>query len=135
MRIQDYRSLLQTKFTIDDENERTCKNAIYDNLALQTYLHGLPGHLGMSIRLQKPEHLEKAMSLVLEEEYFNYADKHYRKNSNPNAHKNNSKPQFNPQNREYPMQHIIHHLDLLSIHKIIFKITPNNNFLNLNKTQ
>ena len=48
MRIQDVKSLLQTKIrlTVNDENERLMKNRIYDNLALQTYLHGLQGQLG-----------------------------------------------------------------------------------------
>lgn len=83
MRIQDVKSLLQTKIrlTVEDENERLMKNRIYDNLALQTYLHGLQGQLGLAIRLQHPENLESAMSLVIEEENFMYAEKHYNKNN------------------------------------------------------
>lgn len=89
-RIQDVKSLLQTKIrlTIAEENERLIKNRIYDNLALQTFLHGLQGQTGLAVRLQHPNNLEQAMSFVLEEENFMYAERHYKNSTNQGSHSN-----------------------------------------------
>lgn len=83
MRIQDVRSLLQTKvrLTEQDNATRIVKNRVHDNIALQTYLHGLSGQLSLAVRVQKPATLEEAMTIVLEEENFSYAEKHFRGNS------------------------------------------------------
>lgn len=73
-RCQDYRSLILTKvrLTEPDANTRAIKTKMYDNMALQAFLQGLPGYMGLAVRLQKPETLEKAMGLVIEEENFAY---------------------------------------------------------------
>lgn len=52
---------------------RLIETKIYDQRALDTFLAGLNGNLGLAVSLQKPDTLEKAMSFVLEEENFNYA--------------------------------------------------------------
>jgi len=75
VRCQDVRSLLQSRLKLKeaDVTVRTVKNNLYDDLALQTFLQGLPRHLSLPVRLRNPQNLEVAMSLVIEEENFLYA--------------------------------------------------------------
>lgn len=44
-------------------------------MALKTYIRGLTGQIQNNIRLRNPESLEKAMSLVIEEENFFYSQR------------------------------------------------------------
>lgn len=95
MRIQDLKGILQTKLrlTIPDENTRKIKNQIYDKIALQTYLHGLHGQLGLAVRLQKPTNLEQAMAHVIEEQNYVYGEKQMRSIQSNSL----GKPNFTPQ--------------------------------------
>ena len=79
IRCQDVRSLLLTRLKLQEADAavRLVKTNLYDDLTLQTYLQGLPSHLSLSVRLRDPENLEKAMSLVIEEENFAYAQNRY----------------------------------------------------------
>lgn len=74
MRVQDVRGLLLTKLklAVKEADTRKIKIRIYDDIALQTYLRGLPENLRNTIRAQRPDSVEKAMSLIIEEENFNY---------------------------------------------------------------
>lgn len=97
MRIQDLKGILQTKLrlTIADENTRRIKNQIYDKIALQTYLHGLQGQLGLSVRLQKPDNLEAAMAYVIEEQNYVYGEKQMRSIQSNSLSKPSITPQVN----------------------------------------
>ena len=75
IRCQDARSLVISKI-----NQSTLSGAEkiihlqnYDHLALKTFIRGLNGQLQNNVRLRNPDSLEKAMSLVLEEENFLYS--------------------------------------------------------------
>lgn len=74
MRIQDSRSLLFSKLNAgtDDAATKLIKIQHYDEFALKTFLNGLPYNLQLITRLKQPDCLEKAMSLVREEENFIY---------------------------------------------------------------
>lgn len=74
IRCQDARSLLLSRLKIceEDPNYRALKTKYYDEIALQVYLDNLPAYLDLAVRLRNPENLEKAMSIVLEEENNNY---------------------------------------------------------------
>ena len=75
MRCQDARSLIVSKINCSNMSaaEKMIRLESYDDLALKTYLRGLPGQLQTNVRLRNPDSLEKAMSLVIEEENFLYA--------------------------------------------------------------
>lgn len=75
MRCQDARSLVFSKLNMLSLNpaEHTIKIANYEELALKTFIRGLSGQLQNNIRLRDPKTLEKAMSLVIEEENFLYS--------------------------------------------------------------
>lgn len=91
-RCQDLLSLLLTKLQLieTDENARRAKIQIYESQALDAYLRGLNNSL--AIRLQKPENLEKAISLNIEEDNFSYAKNSLSQHSNYNL--NSNKPSF-----------------------------------------
>jgi len=75
MRCQDARSLIFSKLNslgLDDA-ERLIKIRNYEELALKTFIRGLTGQLQNNVRLRNPESLERAMSLVIEEENFIYS--------------------------------------------------------------
>lgn len=74
MRIQDSRSLLFSKLSAVNEDAaiKVIKIKHYDEFALKTFLNGLPYNLQLVTRLKNPDCLEKAMSLVREEENFIY---------------------------------------------------------------
>lgn len=70
-RIQTTRSNLFAKvYQNYDEALRNCKFASYNNTALNVFLLNLPEHLMRIVRLNRPETLEKALEIVLEEEMF-----------------------------------------------------------------
>lgn len=86
MKCQDARCLLLSKLKIteQDANYRILKTKYYDEIALEVFLDSLPTYLDLAVRLRRPDTLEKAMSIVLEEE--NHA---YRRNRPNNiAHHN-----------------------------------------------
>lgn len=75
MRCQDARSLIISKLnTMGMPNiEKIIHLRSYDDLALKTFIRGLSGQIQMNVRLRNPDSLEKAMSLVIEEENFLYS--------------------------------------------------------------
>lgn len=75
MRCQDARSLIISKLNTlgMPNNEKIIHLRSYDDLALKTFIRGLTGQIQMNIRLRNPDSLEKAMSLVIEEENFLYS--------------------------------------------------------------
>lgn len=77
MRIKDSLNLLCSKITLTEQDAARLdlKSKMYGETALQAYLRGLVsyGLLGDKVRYQKPDSLEKAMALVLEEENFAYS--------------------------------------------------------------
>ncbi|XP_057671275.1 uncharacterized protein LOC130903024 [Diorhabda carinulata] len=75
MRCQDSRSLIISKLNTlhFDPSEKPLHLRNYDNLALKTFVRGLPLPIQTNIRLRSPDSLEKAMSLVVEEENFLYS--------------------------------------------------------------
>lgn len=75
MRCQDARSLIISKLNSLglDPAERNIRLQNYDDLALKTFIRGLSGQVQNNVRLRNPENLEKAMSLVIEEENFLYS--------------------------------------------------------------
>ncbi|XP_056631419.1 uncharacterized protein LOC130441660 [Diorhabda sublineata] len=75
MRYKDSRSLIISKLnTLHlDLSEKQLHLRNYDNLALKTFVRGLPLPIQTNIRLRSPNSLEKAMSLVVEEENFLYS--------------------------------------------------------------
>lgn len=89
MRIQDQRSLIISK--VNSSSLKTEEKIIYlqsyDNLALKTFIKGLTGQLQNNIRLRNPDSLEKAMSLVIEEENFSYSQNRHT-NLNSQSFKN-----------------------------------------------
>lgn len=90
IRVQDMHNQLSTKLRLSDldENLKLVKESDYETVALNTYLHGLPEHLSLSVRIQKPENVPEAMSLVQNEENFHMLSKDYR------MHGTSSKPHF-----------------------------------------
>lgn len=92
MKCQDARCLLLSKLKIteQDANYRKLKTKYYDEIALEVFLDGLPTYLDLAVRLRHPDTLEKAMSVVLEEE--NHA---YRRNR-PNNIAHNTPPKMLP---------------------------------------
>lgn len=131
MRIQDVRSLLRTKLKLNtpDLNVRNIKNELYDKQALQTFLHGLHGNLGLAVRMQRPNNLERAMSLVIEEENFEYAEKQLR---NLSISRNNSKPNRGSYNRPNTsgnhFNHVRHSAPLPPQNDFYFRSPNYNNF-------
>lgn len=97
MRCQDARSLVTSKLNSDtsmsvDEKSIRIKN--YDNLALKTFIRGLPIQIQTNVRLRNPNTLENAMSFVIEEENFLY--------STQKANALNTQTNFRPINRITP---------------------------------
>lgn len=116
MRCQDARSLITSKLTSLKirKEERIVRQANYNDLALKTYIRGLPPNIQTNVRLRNPENLEKAMSLVVEEENFLYATQ---KQSSIN-----SQTSFRPESYqiEHKYHQTIHHSEQTQIlHKII----------------
>lgn len=101
IRCQDVRSLLLSRIKLyeQDANTRKIKTTLYDQRALDVYLSGLQGNLGLAVRMQKPTTLEKAMALVIEEENF-----HYARNTNPSSNNNYNNPRNNNQTHNYNNQ-------------------------------
>lgn len=97
MRCQDARSLIFTKLNSLNlqQNDRILRIRNYEELALKTFIRGLSGQLQNNIRLRDPDSLEKAMTLVIEEENFSYAQN--RQNSI------NAQATFKPLNRMTPL--------------------------------
>lgn len=75
MRCQDARSLIISRLNTEplDPLEKQVHIKSYEELSLKTFIRGLPPHLQTIIRLKDPNSLEKAMSLVIEEENFLYS--------------------------------------------------------------
>lgn len=75
MRCQDARSLLHAKLNLSNTTAEEKKFHIsnYNNLALKTFIRGLPNSVQTNVRLRKPDSLEIAMSYVIEEENFMYS--------------------------------------------------------------
>lgn len=74
-RIQIARSRLASKISSIIDMPRQTKEIYlnqYDNLALKTFIRGLPSNLQSIIRLRNPATLEIAMNYVTEEENFRY---------------------------------------------------------------
>lgn len=73
-RCQDARSLILTKIDCSEleDAEKRLQTKNYDDLALKTFIRGLNGHIQNNVRLRNPDTLEKAMTLVIEEENFLY---------------------------------------------------------------
>lgn len=71
-RIQHLRSSLFAKIneTIDNENLRTAKHHIYNNMSLNVFLFNLPAYLVRMVRLRNVTNLEDALKIVLEEQTF-----------------------------------------------------------------
>lgn len=97
-RIQSVKSVLLSKVNqIDDKNLRVSKTAIYNNTALQVFLYNLPENMVRVVRLKKPQTLEQALSLVLEEINF-YEQYHMRgKMLNPKPQPSGTMPPQQPQ--------------------------------------
>lgn len=97
MRCQDARSLIISKLNTlgFDDQERMIRINNYNSLALRTFLRGLSGQIQNNVRLRNPDSLEKAMSLVIEEENFMYSQ--YRTNTL------NSQATFKPMTRLAPI--------------------------------
>lgn len=95
MRCQDARSLIVSKVNSlsFSPEEKIIRLKSYDDLALKTFIRGLTGYLQNNIRLRNPDSLEKAMSLVVEEENFLYSQ-----------NRNNS---LNLQNNFRPSQRVV----------------------------
>lgn len=97
MRCQDARSLIVSKLNtlgLTDQ-ERMLNIHNYNSLALRTFLRGLTGQIQNNVRLRNPDSLEKAMSLVIEEENFLYSQ--HRTNTL------NSQATFKPMTRLAPI--------------------------------
>lgn len=78
-RVQSVRATLISKVNfISDEAMRTSKIIIYNRMALNVFLFNLSENMIRIVRLHKPETLEKALSIVLEEVNFQeqYQSKH-----------------------------------------------------------
>lgn len=75
VRCQDARSLVISKLNSSTmtQAEKLIYIKNYNDLALKTYIRGLPPFLQNNIRLRNPDSLEKAMSLVIEEQNFLYS--------------------------------------------------------------
>lgn len=75
VRCQDARSLIISKINMLEasEAEKLLKIENYNELALKTFIRGLSGPIQNNVRLRDPNSLEKAMSLVIEEENFLYS--------------------------------------------------------------
>ncbi|XP_050313687.1 GATA zinc finger domain-containing protein 14-like [Anthonomus grandis grandis] len=124
MRCQDARTLIFSKLntlnlTTADKELRT-KN--YDELALKTFIRGLTGTLQNNIRIRNPENLEKAMSLVIEEENFLYSQQ---RSNTLNTHN------FRPTPRIIPFSHSgnARSPNFPNNHNVIPRINqPQNNF-------
>lgn len=93
IKIQDMHNQLSTKLRLSDldENLKLVKERDYESVALATYLHGLPEQLSLAVRIQNPENVPQAMSMVQNEENFTALTRDYR------SHASGSKPhnQFN----------------------------------------
>lgn len=98
MRIQDTRSLVINKLNTltMTPNEKLIRLTSYDDLALKTFIKGLPLNLQTIIRLRNPDSLEKAMSFVIEEENFLY--------STNKANSLNTQSNFRPTQRQIPIR-------------------------------
>lgn len=88
--------LTKVKMSVTDANKRSVKVEMHKDTALQTFLRGITqfGEIGHRVRFRTPENLEKAMSLVLEEENFNYLTRQ------PN---NVNKTEFRPIKQKIPL--------------------------------
>lgn len=62
MRCQDARSLITSKLNCSNysEDERKIRQSNYDDLALKTFIRGLPSFIQNNVRLRDPKNLEKA---------------------------------------------------------------------------
>lgn len=89
MRCQDARSLIISKInSLPQGRDKAIKIENYNKLALRTFIRGLPHFIQNNVRLRDPDTLEKAMSLVIEEENFLYSQN---RSNNLNS-QNNYKP-------------------------------------------
>lgn len=83
-RIQDARSLIFSKLksiSTYSDAERVLHVKNYSELSLKTYIRGLSGRLQDIIRLRNPKDLEEAISFIIEEENFAYANNQSRQMS------------------------------------------------------
>lgn len=91
-RIQSVKSVLLSKVNqTNDTNSRVSKTAIYNNTALQVFLYNLPENMVRIVRLKKPQTLEEALSIVLEE--INFYEQYQMRGKMLNSN-HNSKPQL-----------------------------------------
>lgn len=75
IRCQDARSLIISKINALEisTDQKILRIQNFDDIALKTFIRGLSGAIQNNIRLRNPDSLEKAMSLVIEEENFLYS--------------------------------------------------------------
>lgn len=103
IKIQDVHNQLSTKLRLSDldENLKIVKERDYENVALSTYLHGLPEQLSLAIRIQKPENVPQAMSMVQNEENLTALNRDSR------SHASGSKPHNynNTKHKNFPRYH------------------------------
>lgn len=101
MRCPDYSNLiiLKLNFLKLHDNERAIRFLNYDDLELKTYKRGLPLLNQTNVRLGETDSLEKAYSLVTEDEHFLY----FTEKSNINLNST-----FNPNLRIKPAINLIY---------------------------
>lgn len=123
MRCQDARSLITSKLNCCTytEPERKIRQSNYDELALKTFIRGLPPFIQNNVRLRDPDKLEKAMSLVIEEENFLYTNQ---RQNTLNMHSN-----FKPAQRIVPTRNPnINHIPQQSSYNNIRSMSNNTPF-------
>lgn len=88
-RIQSIRSVLFAKVNqLQDQNIKTSKIAIYNNMSQNVFLHNLSENMVRIVRLKGPTSLEQALTIVLEE--VNFYDQYNARN------KLHNRPNFSP---------------------------------------
>lgn len=136
-RIQLVRSQIASRINSLAENVMDMRSKIlnlnnYDNLSLKTFIRGLRGNLQTTIRLRNPVTLEQAMSYVVEEENFYYAQA--RSNQFAQGKPQHSKPNFSNSNFSHkPMQ--FNHTPVRQFENINPRPPQFNNFHNNSQPQ
>lgn len=131
MRCQDARSLIFSKLNSLNlaQNELDVKTQNYDDLALKTFIRGLSGQLQNNIRLRNPINLEKAMSLVIEEENFLYSQSRNNLLNLQNFKLNQRvTPVNNNNNNNYPRNKTINYQNNQQSNPFIPRPVFNNNY-------
>lgn len=102
--------LLISGLDCNEQNEgvKEIKKRIYAQQTLRAFLGGLRNPLGLAVRSMSPNSIENALKFIIEEENYQYRDRMFTNNRNPNSQNNYNQTRRTPTNNISHMPNLPH---------------------------